>query len=169
MAASTPRKKQDVKKLIAESRRAVRTVQICTRADLGDEYETLEARLAKAKDDNNSIGGNPQIPELTVRIGELREQMREATIEFKIRGLSRRRYTEIVAKHPPREGNKADAMLGMNIDDVVEQLIKLGTFEPELDDEDWETLLEDTLTEATYEALTNAAWSANKRDVSVPF
>jgi hypothetical protein len=168
MAANTPRKKKNVKQLLAEAQRAVRTVKVCTRADLAEEYETLETRLAKAKADNNSIGGNPQVAELSAQLEELREQLRDATIEVKIRGLPRRDYTKLVAAHAPREGNKADAMLGMNVDEVVEQLIKRGTFSPDLDAEDWEFLLGD-VTEATYEQLTNAAWSANNRDVSVPF
>lgn len=169
MAASTPRKKkQDVKKLIAESKRAVRTVQVCLRADLVDEYETLQAKLRKL-DAGDSLGGHPDAGPITDRLAELRGQMEDATVEFRIQGLARRAYTALVAEHPAREGNKADEMLGMNIDDVVEQLIRRGTIDPVLDDDDWTALLEDALTEATYEALTNAAWSANKRDVSVPF
>lgn len=169
MAASTPRKKKNVKQLLAGAQRAFRTVDICTRADLVDEYETIEARLEKAKADSNSIGGHPDIPVLTERLEQLREEMRDATLTFKIRGLPQRQYTELLAQHPPRKDDKRDALLGMNIDAVVEQLIRQGTVEPELDDDDWEQLLGDVINVATYEQLTNAAWSVNNKDVSAPF
>lgn len=169
MAASTPRKKKNVKQLLAESKRPVRTVNICTRADLVDEYETLEARLEKAKNEANSIGGSPAVPEITARLEELREQMDEASIEFRIRGLPQRQFTALVAKYPPREDNKADAYVGYNIDDVVEQLIRHGTEEPVLDDEDWQMLLEETLNNVTWDQLVNAAWNVNRVDVATPF
>lgn len=169
MAASTPRKKKNVKELLARSQRAVRVVDICTRADLVDEAEKLETRLERARADQSSIGGNPDVPALEQQLAELREQMEEATITFRIRGLSQRKYTEVVAQHPPRKDDKRDALLGMNIDDVIEQLIKLGTEEPQLDDDDWQILLDDVLNQATYVQLTDAAWSVNAKDVSVPF
>jgi hypothetical protein len=170
MAGPSPqKKKQNVKALLAGAQRAVRRVQICTRADLQDEYETVLAQqqAAQKEDGSASLAGPPA--EFAARLDELREEMRESTLEFVIRGLPRRKYTELVQANPAREDNKADAVLGFNVDEVVEQLIRLGTESPDLDADDWRTLLEDTLTEAQYEALTNAAWAANNRAVSVPF
>jgi hypothetical protein len=169
MAASTPRKKQTVKTLIRTAKRAVRTVRICTRADLVDEAETLEAQLEKAKEENTSIGGSPQLPHLAERLAELRQLMDDATIVFRIRALPQRKLTEVIAQHPPREGNPRDKVLGFHVDDVIEQLIRQGTEEPALDDDDWQILLEETLNAATYAQLTNAAWNVNDKDVSAPF
>jgi hypothetical protein len=170
MAGPSPqKKKQDVKALLAGAKRAIRRVPICTRADLQDEYETLLAKQQAAQKDDGSasLAGPPA--EFAARLDELREEMREATLEFVIRGLPRRKFTELVQANPAREGDKADALLGFNVDEVVEQLIRQGTESPVLDADDWQTLLGDTLTDAQYEQLTNAAWAVNKRDVTVPF
>lgn len=148
----------------------MRTVDICTRADLVDEYETLEAKVRKAKESPaaDSLAG-ADTSAWEARMAELRDEMAESTIRFRIRALPDREFTKLITEYPAREGNKADAVLGMNIDEVVEQLIRRGTVEPELDAADWEVLLGEVLNRATYEQLTNAAWSVNKQDVSVPF
>jgi hypothetical protein len=170
VAGTAPRKKQNVKALLAGAQRAVRTVEVCTRADLADEYGTLDARIKKARADGaDSLAGSPELPEMIARLDELRDEMRAASITFKLRALPRREYTQVVAQNPPREGEKADALLGMNIDEVIEQLIRRGTEEPELDAADWEVLLGEALNQATYAQLTDAAWSLNTRDVTTPF
>lgn len=170
MAGPSPRKKKNVKALLASAQRAIRTVTICTRADLVDEYETLEARLRKAKESTaaDSLAG-VDTSDLEARMAELREQMDDASLTFKIRALPDREFTRLVADNPARDGNKHDLVFGANLDEVVEQLIRRGTEEPELDAADWEVLLGEVLNKATYEQLTNAAWSVNKQDVSVPF
>lgn len=165
MAGPSPRKK-NVKALLRGSQRAVRNVKICTRADLVDEAETVEARIRKAKETDSLA---PDVSDLEARLAELREQMEDASIEFRIRALPRREFTKLITENPAREDNKHDAVLGMNIDEVVEQLIRRGTEEPELDAADWEILLGDVLNQATYKQLTNAAWSVNEHDVSIPF
>lgn len=169
MAGTTPRKKKTVKQLLAEAQRAVRTVPICTRADLVDEFELLESRITKAKEAAGDSLAGADTAAMEARLAVLKEEMADASITFKIRALPDREFTKLVAEHPGRKGNKADELLGMNIDEVVEQLIKRGTVEPEMDGGDWEQLLGEVLNRATYEQLTNAAWSVNKQDVSVPF
>jgi len=170
MAGPSPRKKQkNIKALLAGAQRAVRTVTVCTRADLVDEYETLEAQLKQLSEGADSLAGADGAPELRARLDALRAEMDDASITFRIRGLPQRTYTSLLAQHPPRKDDKRDALLGFNIDDVIEQLIRLGTEEPELDDEDWERLLGDVINKADYERLTNAAWSVNTQDVSAPF
>jgi hypothetical protein len=169
VAASTPRKKKNVKQLLAEAQRAVRTVDICTRADLVDEYEILESRIAKKKEAAGDSLAGADTAAMEARLAALKEEMADASITFKIRALPDREFTKLVAEYPARKGNKPDEVLGMNIDDVVEQLIRRGTEEPEMDGGDWEKLLGEVLNKATYEQLTNAAWSVNRQDVSVPF
>lgn len=170
MAGTTPRKKKSVKQLLSEAQRAVRTVDVCTRADLVDEAERLEARIERAKASaGDSLAGAPDVSDLDARLAELKEEMADASITFKIRGLAERKYTQLIAQHPPRAGNDGDKAMGFHVDDVVEQLIRLGTEEPKLDLDDWTLLLEDVLNKATYAQLTNAAWAVNARDVSVPF
>lgn len=169
----TPRKaatlKRSVKELIATAQRAVRTVDICLRADLVDEYELLEARIAKAKEAAQESLGGVDTGAMEARMAELRAEMAENSVTFRIRGLPKREFAELASQYPPREDNQRDAFVGFNLDEVVEQLIRRGTEEPVLDEDDWLALLGEALNTATYEKLTAAAWAVNKVDVSAPF
>lgn len=170
MAASTPRKKKSVKDLIRSAQLPLEKAKICTRPDLVDEYEALAADLAAAKTDRDSLAGNPQIPRLEERLAELKEQIEEATIEFKIRGLPAEQYTKLAAKYPAREGDRMDiAAGGVNRDEIAEQLIRLGTVDPILDEDDWQYLLGTALNNVGYQQLTLTAWAANNIPVSAPF
>lgn len=169
MAANTPRKKKNAKDLIRAAKLPVEKVKICTRPDLVDEYEELNARAATARENPTSISGSPELPEWTARLDELKDEIEDTTIEFTIRGLPRPQYTELAAKYPGREGNQKDIFAGgVNVDEITEQLIKLGTIDPILDEEDWQLLLAGVNT-AGYAKLTLAAWAANQKDVSAPF
>lgn len=160
--------KKDVKALLANAQRPIRKLDICTRGDLVDAYETLDARL-KALGDVDQLGGHPDAAPIRAQLEALREQMRDSEITFVIRGLDPREYTKLLAQHPPRDGVAQDKAMGFNVDEMVDKLIRLGTEEPELDEEDWENLFGRAINKATYAQLTNAAWSANAIDVSVPF
>lgn len=170
MAGTTPRKKKDVKDLIRGAKLPVEKATVCIRPDLVEEYETVAARLAKAKEGSDSLAGDPELPGLTARLAELKAEIEEATIEFRIRGLPSKEYTKLAAQYPAREGNRLDILAGgVNTDEIVEQLIKLGTVDPILDEEDWQHLLGEAVTNVGYQRLTEAAWAANNVGVSAPF
>lgn len=169
MAATTPRKKKNVKDLIRGAKLPVEKVKICTRPDLIDEYEELATRVAVARGNPTSISGAPELPTWDARLEELKGEIEDTTIEFKIRGLPQPQYTALAAKYPAREGNQKDLLAGgVNVDEMAEQLIKLGTIDPVLDEEDWLALLTG-VSNVGYTKLTLAAWAANNRDVSAPF
>lgn len=173
MGAPAPKKsKREVQALIKAGRRPERTVSICMRADLQAEVQEVERQimeLEKAPAGAESLAGDPRARELSARHDLLRAQMIEHSVEFRLRGLSRRRWTELVAQYPPGKDNEADQMLGIAMDDFTEALVRQCTVEPELDDEDWDHLLGEVLTDGTYTLLGSAAWGVNKRDVNIPF
>lgn len=167
---ATPRKKKNVKDLIRGAKLPVEKVDVCTRPDLVDEYEDLHARVLAARESPESLGGDPELAAWTARLEELQAEIEDTTIEFKIRGLSRPEYTKLAAEHPAREGNNKDLLAGgVNVDEIAEQLIKLGTIDPILDEDDWQEFLANVVNNASYTKLTLAAWAANNRDVSAPF
>lgn len=170
-AAAPKRGKREIKALIAGARRPERTVDICLRGDLAAEMAEAERAIINLEQQRggDSLAGNPAARDLARRQEALREEMLAHTVQFRLRGVSRRRWTELLAQYPPREGNKADEAMGMNLDDCIEALVKECVVEPELDDDDWDHLLAEALTDGTYEMLTNAAWGVNQRDISVPF
>lgn len=171
-AASPKRPKREVKALLQQARRAERTVEICLRGDLRDQMAEIEDQImrleAEAKH-GNSLAGNPEAVALARRQQALNEQVKENTLTFRLRGVSQRRWTELVAQHPPREDNQKDLVMGYNLDDLVEALARECTVEPELDADDWDHLLGEALTDAQWDVLSNAVWAVNQRDVDVPF
>jgi len=165
---ASPRKKKSAKELIRGAQRRVEVASVCTRPDLVDEYQQIQDRIAAAKEGADSLAGVPA--DVAARLDELKEQIEDSTIDFKIRGLPSKEYTQLAAKYPPRPDNRADMLAGgVNTDEIVEQLIKLGTVDPILDEEDWQALLGDALNNHSYQQLTQAAWVANNIGVSAPF
>lgn len=164
----------DVADLIRSARLPERTVPLCLRGDLAAEHEELCARLAEEQQKNlGSLAGNPGARALAEDITALEALMAEATIGFRLRALPRREWAELVAKHPPRRddgGRVLDAdRVGVNADDFMTAILHRCVVEPILTEEDWDALVNEGLTDAQYEQLTDAVWALNRRDVDVPF
>src|SRR5690606_31840899 len=65
--------------------------------------------------------------------------------------------------------DERDKYIGVNTDTFFPALIRRSTVEPELDDEDWDLLLNERLTSRQFDDLANAAGSLNRRGVDVAF
>jgi len=74
----------------------------------------------------------------------------------------------LLRDHPPRKGDDGDKAMGLNTETFFDALIPLSIVDPELN-EDQVSRLMDALSSAQYDKLLEAAWSLNRRDVSVPF
>lgn len=161
----------DVKALIASARLPERSVAICLMPDLTAEMQDLERQLEEADAKHRasgSLAGGDRV-ELAQQMEDVRARMKSHTVDFRLRALPRRRWTALVAAHPPREGNERDGMLGLNEETFFEAMVRECTVEPILDDDDWQTLLDDALSDAQWGMLVNASWAVNARDVDVPF
>lgn len=161
----------DVKALIASARLPERSVAICFAPDLTAAMQDLERQLEEAdarQKASGSLAGGERV-ELAQQMEDVRERMKSNTVDFRLRALPRRRWTALVAAHPPREGNERDTMLGLNEETFFEAMVRECVVTPTLDDEDWTTLLDDALSDAQWGVLVNAAWAVNARDVDVPF
>ena len=164
----------DAADLIRSARLPERTVSLCLRGDLAAEHEVLCARLAEVKASaSKSLAGNPEERQLAQDIKALEDLMAESTVTLRFRALPRRQWAELVAKHPPRrdDGGRVfdtDAA-GVNADEFMVDVLHRCLVDPVLPEEDWTALVDDCLTSAQYEQLTDAVWSLNRRDVDVPF
>lgn len=180
-----------VKDKIKAAKLATRTVDICLHTELQDEFERLDQQLQEtvareALDKRLNSGGESR--RLAEQIEALRERMAEHVITFTLRSLGNRGWSDLVDAHPPRDGNKFDVAAGHNTDTFFDAAIRASVTAPDLDDEDWRTLLGDNeevrarleaegkadqiedgkLTAAQYRDLQNAALALNIRPVSVP-
>jgi len=166
--------KKSVKALIREARLPERTVPVCLNAALVAEIEQAERDLADAqRQANDSLAGGSQAREIAERIEALRQRMRDHTVEFRLRAMSRPAWREFFAEHPPRKDDKGeiderDKYIGVNTDTFFAALARRSVVEPELDDEDWQ-LLEERLTSRQFDQLADVAWALNRREVDIPF
>ena len=181
-----------LKDQIRAARLPEETVPICLRGDLVAEFERLERQLAEAlRNPSDSLEGNGSA-EIAARIEALRQEMREHTVEFLLRGMPRRRWRAFLAEYPPRQDaegkiDERDRGAIVNMGAFFHALIRASVVSPELDDEDWRLLLGDdedeaarreqagepvedgALTDQQFEKLSDTAWALNRRDVDVPF
>ncbi len=176
MAGTTPRKKKgkDAAALIAGRKPAERTVSLCMRADLRSEMVDLNRELfeaQRARADNGSLSSGTRVRELAEELEALHQQMLDATLDFKVRGMSRRKWRELALAHPARDDVLSDQAWGVNEDTFFQVAIRQCCYEPELPDDTWAQLLDEDegLTEAEWEALRDAVVAVNRTDVDVPF
>lgn len=183
---------KSIKEMLKAAKLPETTVPLCLRGDLQADFEQAERDLAEAQRrpaDSLAGTGTRAIAE---RIEDLREQMQEHTVDFRFRALSRHAWKALRDKHPPRRKedgspDERDMAVGANLDAFFDELIRVSLVEPELDADDWRTLLGDsdeererreaagepvedgTLTDRQWNQLGDAAWTLNRSEVSVPF
>jgi hypothetical protein len=164
---------KNFKTMLAEAKLPERTVQVCLRGDLVAEHEQLNEELEllekKAVD---SLAGNGGA-ELAVRIDALEAEMRDNAYPFRLRALSKGAYRAFKADHPPRlvedgDVDKRDQTFDFNAEIGFESLLRMSLVDPELDEDEWNHLLE-TLTERQFDDLAGTAWILNRGEIDVPF
>lgn len=183
--AAKPASKPDVHALLGQARPAERSIQVCLRGDLRAEWDDLKAQLDQSG--GESLGGRLTDGAGRRRIAEqmvdLEEQMRAATVEFRIRALPRRRTTgmppeqvvwhELINAHPARRDDKNEIIpvdrMGVNADTFFDVLIRASVVDPVLSEDEWTRLLDEILSDRQFDELASAAWGVNRSDVSVPF
>lgn len=152
-----------------------KSITVCMHADLQAEYEDLERELqeelAKPRD-SLAAGGNAR--EISERLQQLEERMREHTVAFHFRALPRPKWKALLAGHPPRKAeggglDERDKYIGVNTETFFEAMIRACCTEPELSEDVWRLLLDERLTDRQFDDLSNAAWALNRSDVDVPF
>lgn len=163
---------KSVKEKIAGAKLPETTVSICLRADLVAQFEQIDRQYAAAKaagQDMLNVGAAERRA-LAAQLEALATQMREDTIEFRLRGMGRHAWDRLIAAHPKRPGVDADEQLGLNAATFWPALLRASVVDPDLDEQDWADLIEgDKLTDHQWSELCDAAWGLNRRDVSVPF
>jgi hypothetical protein len=159
----------DLDSALADAKRPERTVSICLRGDLVAQIEDLERQLHDAMHDkpaNDSLAGNQTARELAQQIEAVRDQMRDATVVLRLRGLSNPEWHKLVAAHEPRDRNVGDKTFGYNVETFFPALIK-ACLEDRVSDEQW-TRLQDTLSAGQFDQLATAALAVSRRQVDIP-
>lgn len=146
-----------------------KTVPLCLRGDLQSEYEGLERELKHAKNANAGTlaGTSEDAKALEELMSGLREQMRENTHVFTLRGLPKKKYSDLVAKHPARDEDRMNR-LDHNAETFPTVLIQACCIDPVMTLTEVEELCDEILTQGQWDALFIAAYLLNRSDVEVP-
>lgn len=160
----------DIKTALASARRPEKVVPICLRGDLLGEFDAAESELQQLEKtvlSAPSLAAGGRRRQIAERLDALRQQMLDESVPFRLRGLGRAAWTQLMSEHPPRDD--AERAMGMNGGTFFPALVRASVVEPEISSEEWDTLLADVLTSAQFEALADAAWAVNRSGVDVPF
>jgi hypothetical protein len=162
----------DINELLDSAQRAQKSVPICLRNDLLEDFEAAEIALAAAtaadEMDGSLAGKVSQKIAAAEKVKAISDQMRAATLTLRLRGVPRLRLSVMYAEHPPREGDARDRVNGFNRDTFFEALARECVYEPALSDDQWGRLL-DAMSPGQWDALATAAWETSNPGVDVPF
>lgn len=150
--------------ILGKVRPPERTVELCLRGDLVVELERLEADLDSLEDDGSLAGTSTQARQIAEQIERLREEMRDATVTFKFRGLPYAEYSKLMKQHPPRKDTDD---IDVNWATFPSAIIQACCVDPALDTDGVDKLA-DALTHAQWDRLFGAAYAVNRTTVDIP-
>ena len=158
-----PRDFDEVRKLASLP---TRTVSLCLSGELVDEIGRLEAQLADAKPPTSLADVSPK-QAIAEAITDLQEQMRESTVDFRLRALPSRKWDKFWAFRPARNEKETDdewearaflfyaEMLSRSCIDPVMTVEQVGELVDLIHHKSWSTLISECL-------------EMNMREVDIP-
>ncbi|MBN6054513.1 hypothetical protein JYK22_21405, partial [Nonomuraea sp. RK-328] len=143
-----------------------RVYNLCLRADLRSEWEQAEQELARAEAQaRDSLAGMSAAGKQTAkRIQELEAEMAEHTVSIRLRALPHKGWSDLLAKHPPREDTDDGAF---NADTFGVGLLSACAVDPAMSEEQAGALI-DRLTIGQWNDLFNTLWLLNRSGDEVP-
>lgn len=129
---------------INPSLRTART-QICLQHELIEQWQEAMAELDAMQESSGK--GRLNGPDATAlkaqekRIAALEAKMDEVSPWFEFRAMPIEQYQELLAEHPPREGNQFDLYAGYDRDAVTNELVRQCLIDPVFSDEGWARFL----------------------------
>lgn len=149
-----------------------KTVPICLRGELVEEFERLDGELqemARVETTAPSLSSGGRKRELAEKVEALRQEMLAKSVPFRLQAIGRKAWNKLNDSHPPREGNDSDRMRGFNDETFFPALIRATVVSPTLSADQWTKLLDVQLSPGQFETLAGAAWDLNRRGADIPF
>lgn len=152
-----------------------KTVPFCTRPDKQERFEEMAlelASLAKKRQEHHGLQPPPDlaaaIETAEAALDMLVQEMREDTVIFRFRSVTRQERKKFIVDNPPKPGDRFDEAAGYDIDAVNELYVRTGCIAPaDMDDELWESLKLTPFYWDQFLAATNAI--AHEEPTSLPF
>lgn len=158
----------DIDAILAKARLPERTVQLCLREDLVAEYERLDAELRSASRTAPSLGELAPATVIARRMEELRQEMLDHQVEFRLRAWPARKFAQLRDGMPKKSDGQADDEYADVWHAAVCDLVAKMLVEPKVTAEQVDALSE-RLAESQWSKLSNAAWDINAAGVQIPF
>lgn len=152
--------------ILGQIRLPERVYNLCVRADLRAEWEQAEAEVEQAEAESRTslAGSSAAGRKAAKRVQELEREMAESTIPVRLRALTYKGLSDLLAKHPPREDKEEG---GWNGDTFPVALLAACAVEPAMS-EDQAGQLVDRLTNGQWDDLFNICWALNRSSTDVP-
>lgn len=165
------KKKPDLKTLLKTASLPERVVAIVMDRSLVADFQHAEDELTAAKEarvKDRRLGGKA-VMDAARKVESIREQMRESTVEFTLRGMPASKWRALKAEHPiGDEPTPEDNMLGADMESLFDAAVRKSIVAPEVDDEDWDALVE-VLTDGEWQRLVDAVYALNEQGTTIPF
>lgn len=150
----------DIGALLDGAKPAERRVSICLAPHLGAEHRRLQEDLIAAEAQGRGSIDDEGPVALAMRVQDLERQMRDATVEFVVRAVPRRRIRELTTATDDQEA-------------LTLAILRAAVVEPEMTDEQWVRLVGDDDTDGLLsmgelQRLVEASETVNFRAFSVP-
>jgi hypothetical protein len=144
-----------------------RIYNLCVRADLRAEWEQAEQALAVAElEARDSLAGMSAAGKTAAkRVRELEAEMDQHSVPIRLRALTHRGLSDLLAAHPPREDKEDESTF--NVDTFGVGLLASCAVDPVMTEEQAGQLI-DGLTHGQWDDLFNTLWSLNRSSVDVP-
>ncbi|OPG10557.1 hypothetical protein [Microbispora sp. GKU 823] len=156
--------------ILAAAAPPTRTVPLCLAGDLQAQWEDLDRQrrdLAARPAGDTLAGAGGELRDVTQRMDAVREQMQAKTVVFRIQGLPKRRWSDLIAKHAPRPEDQAEG-LDYHAETFPVAALAACCVDPELSEEQAARLVDEILTNGQWAALWRAILEANNRAVDIP-
>lgn len=174
--AAATKAKPDPMAIIKAARLPEKIVPLCLRPDLQEALDQAGVDYASVSEKQKQAGTLSDSPEMLAEIAAVEQAvsdaldaMREHTVNFRFRAISKPEHKAAIVKYPPRPGNTVDERLGYDLDAIEKFYVRTGCIEPELTDSDWDEL-EPALTPYQWDQLLGATNEISHHEAtSVPF
>ncbi|MEV5138425.1 hypothetical protein AB0K71_05705 [Streptomyces syringium] len=155
----------DISEILKRAKPRERSVFLCLAGDEAAEVERLERQLAELSDTwaPASLGATNPGEKLAKQIKAARERMRKGEVEFKLRALGDKTWSDLVAAHPSKNKNEA-----WDPQTFPKALLSQCCVDPVMT-ADQVTELFEVLNEGQRNELMQAAYDVNAEATSVPF
>lgn len=143
-----------------------RVYPLCVRPDLQVQWEQAEAEVVAAQRDNlDSLAGTSRAATAAAKkVQALEAEMAEHTVPFRLRALTHKAWSDLVAAHPPREGENDGAWNGETFGTAM---LAACAVEPAMTEEQ-AGLLVDRLTMGQWNELQVTLFGLNTNGVEIP-